>query len=92
MDEPEPRRPGAPVTPKIGDDPDGGQVIGPDGESPEDPVARGLQNGCLIGVLIIGVFLGVFMLIYRFLIAERPDMIPDPRPPDVVEADPDAPL
>ena len=51
--------------PRIGDDPNGGQVIGPDGESPEDPAARWLFRSCLITLLVIGIVLGIAVLIYR---------------------------
>lgn len=50
-------------------DPDAGQVMGSDGEAPEDPAARSLYQGCLIVLLFIGIILGIFSLLYRFLVA-----------------------
>ena len=55
---------------KIGDDPDGGQVIGPDGESPEDPVARSLFRGCLITLLAVGCVLALLAIVYRMAFAQ----------------------
>jgi hypothetical protein len=68
MDEPSPDlrpRPLVPTTERIGDDPDGGQVIGPDGESPEDPAARGLFRGCMITWAVIGIIIGILVVLLR---------------------------
>lgn len=70
--DPVPGRLGPVITPKIGDDPDGGQVIGPHGESPEDPVAKGLYRGCMITILIIGITLAIAMLVYRMVTNTAP--------------------
>lgn len=57
------------TTSHIGDDPDAGQVIEPDGESPEDPVAKQLYRGCLTMLLVIGVGLGIAVVLYRIYVA-----------------------
>jgi hypothetical protein len=59
-----------PDTPRIGDDPDGGQVIDPDGESPEDPLAGGLYRGCIIAFAVIGLFVALFVVLYQTFVAE----------------------
>lgn len=67
---PRPGRPNLPQTPVIGDDPDGGQVMGPYGESPEDPAARWLFRGCLFVFLAVGLAVGLFALLYRWFTGE----------------------
>lgn len=55
---------------KIGDDPDGGQVIGPGGESPEDPLANSLYRGCIIALLAFGCVLALVVIVYRIVTAQ----------------------
>jgi hypothetical protein len=49
---------------KIGDDPDGGQVLDPNGESPEDPLANSLFRGCIISMLGFGCVLALVVIVY----------------------------
>lgn len=51
------------------DERDEGQVIGPDGESPEDPAAKALTRGCMIMLLVLGIFIGLSSLLYWLYIA-----------------------
>lgn len=62
----------------IGDDPDGGQVINPDGSSPEDPIARGMYRGCLIMLLVIGGLIALGIAIYRLAFMNTEGVLPEP--------------
>lgn len=56
------------TTSEAGDDPDAGQVMGPHGESPEDPAARGLWQGCLVMFLVLGLVLATAVVLYRIFV------------------------
>jgi len=55
---------------KIGDDPDGGQVIEPNGDSAEDPLANSLFRGCIISILAFGCVLALVVIVYRLVTSQ----------------------
>lgn len=52
------------------DDPDAGQIIGPDGKSPLDPAAKALYRSCLSALVALAIVMGIAVVLYRIFVAE----------------------